>query len=328
MRTSALGRFAVTASIGVALLSGCGGSQPPVAVPGAIPASNVSSALKSSYKVSTGLLYVVLSDVEAPYDQVNIYDTKRRDPRPLATITDDVSYPQDACMDGDGTLYVTNQGSGNGWISEFPLGKTKASAIITNGVGGPAFCTVDAAGDLWVTNLDPPDVAEYKKGSTSPYTTITRGITYPIGIAIDHLGNMYVVNRDGGSNTNVQVYSPKSKSPARTITNGITFPEGIGVDAKATLYVANYSPGNIEEYRVGQSRPYQQITDDMNGPVAVTFAKDGWFYVTNVGAQGGGSGPPHTILEFPPGSLTPSKKEISKGLYLPVGTAYYPPLLP
>jgi len=171
---------------------------------------------------------------------------------------------------------------------------------------------------------------EYKKGTTSPYTTITKGIFFPIGIAIDHFGNLYVANRDGASETNVVVYLPKHKSPARTITAGLTYPEGIGVDAKATLYVTNLIPGTIEEYRVGQSQPYREITKDMNGPVSVTFAKDGWFYVSNVGVYGGGggSGPGDVILEFPPGSMMPSNHEISKGLRYPIGTAYYPPLLP
>jgi sugar lactone lactonase YvrE len=280
------------------------------------------------YKASFGLLYVVLSDVEAPYDRVNVYNARKRDPSPLATITDGISYPQSACVDNDGTLYVTNQGSGEGWISEYPLGKTKPSAIITSGMSGPGFCAIDGAGNLWVTNIYSPDVVEYEKGSTSPHATITKGISYPIGIAIDHFENLYVANHDGPSHTNVVVYLPKHNSPARTITAGVTWPCGIGVDAEATLYVTNINPGTIEEYRIGKSQPYREITKDLNGPAAVTFAKDGWFFVTNIGAQSGGSGPGNVVLEFAPGSMTPSRREISKGLYLPFGTAYYPPLLP
>jgi sugar lactone lactonase YvrE len=286
------------------------------------------SSRGSTYKVTKGLLYVALSDTKAPYDQVNVYHTRSNNPSPLATITEGVSYPQSVCIDSDGTLYVTNQGSGAGWVSEYPLGKTTPSATITDGISGPGFCAIDGDGNLWVANIFAPDVVEYEKGSTSPHTTITGGIIYPIGIAIDHFGNLYVVNHSGTSGTNVVVYSPKHKSPTRTITDGLTYPEGIGVDAEATLYVTNLIPGTIEEYRVGQSQPYRAIMKNMNGPVAVTFAKNGWFYVSNVGTQGGGSGPAPAIIEFPPGSQKPGKKMITKGLAYPSGTAYYPPLLP
>jgi len=336
MKSVDFGRSALGICAAVAMLSGCGGSQPPIAAPG-IPVSSFqqmpissgqrNAATRRDYKVSAGLLYVALSDMRAPYDQVNIYNTKGKDPSPLAVVTDGVSYPQDACTDSNGTLYVTNQGSGAGWVSEYPLGKTKPSATITNGISGPGYCAIDGDGNLWVTNVYTPDVVEYQKGSTSPYATITKGIIYPIGIAIDHFGNIYVANHNGPSGTNVVIYSPKRKSPTRTITDGVEWPGGIGVDAKATLFVSNYIPGNVEEYRAGQNHPFREITKEMNGPVAVSFGKSGWMYITNVGAQSGGSGPPHTILEFPPGSMTP-KKEISKDLYLPVGTSNYPPLLP
>ncbi len=322
-------------SAALALLSGCGGSQPPIGAPAAMPQTHESAHQASSaggdYKVSSGLLFVALSGIRAPYDQVNVYNTRSNDPSPLATITSGVSYPQATCMDAKGTLYVTNQGSGTGWVSEYALGRTTPYATITNGLSGPGFCAIDSKGDLWVTNIFTPDVVEYRPGSTSPHAMITKGIIYPIGIAIDHLGNVYVVNHGyTTSQKNIVVYKPKHTAPARTITEGVTWPEGLGVDAKATLYLANYIPGNIEEYRAGQNRPYRAITKEMNGPVAVSFAKDGWFYVSNVGngTGKGGSGPGDVILEFPPGALTPSKHDISKGLGFPSGSAYYPPLLP
>ena len=155
------------------------------------------------------------------------------------------------------------------------------------------------------------------KGSTKPHTVITKGLVYPVGIAIDHSGNMYVSNGSYGPTYNVVVYSPGSKSPSRTITNGVTAPVGIAVDAKGTLYVANYGTCNVEEYLSGQEQPYQEITDEINGPSGLTVGKNGWLYVSNTGYQSCNSDYPwNLILEFPPGSITPSAREISKGLYL------------
>jgi sugar lactone lactonase YvrE len=177
-----------------------------------------------------------------------------------------------------------------------------------------------------VTNIGFDDVAEYLKGSIKPHTTITKGLTHPDGIAIDRAGNMYVGDNGGsGGGSNIQVFTPGSKTPSRTITDGVTWPIGIAVDAHDTLYVANGTvSGNIEEYRSGQTKPYRTITDQLINPVNVIADKNGWLYVANDGQ--------HTdemaILEFPPHSLKPSSREITKGFFNPLGLAFYPPLLP
>ncbi len=123
-----------------------------------------------------------------------------------------------------------------------------------------------------------------------------------------------------GNAYSIVVYAPGSKSPSRTITDGVTYPVGIAVDAKGTLYIANDDSDNVEEYRSGQSYPYQTITDDLDLPDGLTVNKQGWLYVVNLGSM--------TVVEFAPGSITPSARQISKGLYNPFGAAYSPPLLP
>jgi hypothetical protein len=327
MKGLGLSRHALSICVAAAFLAGCGGSQPPIGAPGAIRTLTDPRRITvdPGYKVSPGLLYVALFQVEPPYDKVLIYNTKAKNPTPIASITDGVSQPQSVCIDGSGTLYVVN---GLGWISEYALGKTKPFQTITQGLNGPAFCTIDSSGNLWVTNIDGPNAVEYLKGSTTPHTAITKGMVYPIGIAIDHAGNMYVANSELNGTTNVQVYPQGRKSPSRTITDGVTWPVGIAVDVNATLYVTNFAPpGSVQEYRAGKSHPYRAITKEMNGPSAVTFAPNGRMYLTNTETQGG-SGPAPAILEYRPGSITPSKKMITNGLGFPLGTAYYPPLLP
>jgi hypothetical protein len=209
----------------------------------------------------------------------------------------------------------------DGWVAEYPAGKTKPSEIITKGIDTPGFCAIDAKGNLWVTNIYGANVTEYLQGSTK-HSVINKGLTYPDGIAIDHSGNMYVAN--GGYNGNgpysVLVYAHGSKSPSRTITDGVTAPVGIAVDAHGTLYVANEATDNVEEYRSGQSQPYQTITGDMDLPAGITVNKQGWLYVVDAGSM--------VVVEFAPGSTMPSRRQISNALYDPFGTAYSPPLLP
>jgi hypothetical protein len=280
------------------------------------------------YNVTGPLLFV--TNFDPFYDTVTIYDANENNPTPIAVINSYASQSNGDCVDADGTLYVENDpGSNLGWVSEYALGETTPLRIITQGVKVPAFCAIDAHGNLWVTNFEGPTVTEYLKGSTVPYFTLRNGLTAPNGIAIDRAGNIYVVNFHGSYGpSNVQVYPPGGTSPSRTITDGITWPIGIAVDSKGTLYVTNdISPCNIEKYRTGKSHPYQKIAKDINGPTALTFSKAGRLYEVNEGASDC-AGPASVILEFRRDSLLPSKRFIGKDLHTPSGAAYYPPLLP
>ena len=306
-----------------ALLAGCGGSQPPISAPGAMPQTTALTH-GARYAHSPPLLFV--GNISA-YNDVKVYHANRRDPSPIEVISTDVDTPTGDCIDRDGTLYVVNEPAGSGWITEFPSGNAKPSKIIKKGINTPAFCAIDSNGNLWVTNIGGPNVTEYEKGSTIPHSIITKGIVYPDGIAIDRSGNMYVANhvtdsreRETFGPGNVVVYPPGSTSPSRTITDGVVSPVGITVDATGTLYVTNSTANNVQEYRSGQSEPYQTITRRIELPVAVTVDAQGYLFVTDNGSN--------VVVEFPPGSITPSKREISKGLFGPAGSAYSPPLLP
>jgi sugar lactone lactonase YvrE len=88
---------------------------------------------------------------------VTVYPARTKDPAPIAVISDQTAAPSGECIDKHGTLYVANQPpSGRGWVSEYPLGKTSASKVITNGMNSPAFCAIDSEGNLWVTNIGGP----------------------------------------------------------------------------------------------------------------------------------------------------------------------------
>lgn len=340
-----LARFALIIGAS-ALFAGCGGSQAPMEAPSVIrsipedraasefphlaPGADRSTAERPGYSVSTPLLYVVDYTTNSGVGDVKVYDAKANDPSPIAVITSGLYLPNGDCIDGDGTLYVgSDPASGSGWISEYALGKTEPFATITNGIDGPAFCAIDSHGNLWVANNSgPPNVTEYLKGSTTPHATITSGLTDPVGVAIDHAGDLYVGNLEPYGTSNVQVYQAGNTTPTRTITRGVRWPVGIAVDARGTLYVTNDNqPCNVEEYREGESKPFKKITDEINGPVAITFSRHGRMYETNEGTLGC-AGPWPVILEFRPGSVKPSKREISQGLHTAVGVAYYPPLLP
>ena len=320
---------AFTICTAAALLAGCGGSQPPIGAPGSM--QRVKQERKTAqrrwaghtYKAAGPLLYVANAGLNlAP---LTIYKANADNPKPIATISKHINNSRGACIDSAGTLYVTNFATGVGWVSEYALGQTKPIRVITRGIAFPGYCAIDASDNLWVANLGGDDVAEYLKGSTKPHATITNGLTYPVGVAIDHEGNLYVSNYKPYSAQNIQVYAPGATSPSRTITDGVSAPVGIAVDAHDTLYVATgTAQGQIEEYRSGESKPFRTITNGLSYPQGVAIGKNGWLYVADEGQYSDEM----AVLEFPPGSLKPSSREITKGLSHPLGVAYYPPLLP
>jgi hypothetical protein len=338
MKPSAVSRHVLSSCAAAALLVGCGESQPPIGAPGAMP-QNPAAAIHADrgklvlparargqgYKATSPLLFV--TNLAATYNDVKVYRARENDPTPLATISDGVSTPIGACIDAQGTLYVANEpSSGPGWISEYPLGKTSPSEIIKDGINTPAFCAIDEKGNLWVSNVGGvPNVTEYPYGAKKPHTVITSGLVFPVGIAIDHSGNLYVANGWDASQQNVEVYAPGSKSPSRTITDGATSPFGLAIDSDGTLYVANEFENNVEEYRSGQDSPFQVITKGASGPTGLAVNKKGVLYVADLGTESRSYY--NTVTEFAPGSLKPSKKRISEGLFDPDGVAYYPPLL-
>ncbi len=324
---------ALCLSVTFAMLASCGGAQPPLVARGApfqaqMHSGAIASAMRGlkpalggpRYKITAPLLYATNLFNAKNWEGVTIYRADAKDPAPLATISDGLDIPVGACIDGQGTLYVTNEPPSGGWVSEYPLGKTKPSMVITDGMNGPAYCAIDGQGNLWVTNYGGRNVTEYLTGSKKPHVIITKGLVSPVGIAFDASGNLYVGNFISTSEGNVQVYSPGSKSPSRTITNGVTSPRGLAVDSNGTLYVTNLSQNNVAEYPSGQDDPFQTITKAMDRPADVTVDKKGTLYVSNIGNS--------TVVEFALGSLTPLKRKISKGLYEPNGVAHYPALLP
>jgi sugar lactone lactonase YvrE len=330
-----LGRYALLSCVAAAMLTGCGGSQPPIGAPGAMSQSPALQSLSAQrdrrgswmvpgtivghsadYVVSGSLLYV------ANYlaYTVTVYHPNANDPSPIATISDGLNGPAGTCLDSQGTLYVTNEPSdGAGWVSEYPLGKTKRSKVITSGIDSPAFCAVDAKGNLWLTNIGAPNATEYLYGSKTPHTVITKDMVYPTGIAIDSSGNLYVSNRlrSGGD---VVVFPPGSKAPSRVITDGATSPVALAIDASGDLYVTNITENKVAEYPPGGNHPFRTITQGLSTPFGVTVNEKGWLFVANF--------EPSTVVQFRPGSTRPSKRTISKDVDAPNGLAIYPPVLP
>jgi hypothetical protein len=115
MKGLRLERYALSAGVVIALLAGCGGSQPPIGAPGAMPQTGA----RASGQVDAWL-YVTGNH----NNEVAIYDLDKSGFPIVGTITDGVSSPGGVAVDKKGQVYVANE---TGTVTIYAPGKRTPS---------------------------------------------------------------------------------------------------------------------------------------------------------------------------------------------------------
>jgi sugar lactone lactonase YvrE len=172
-----------------------------------------------------------------------------------------LSTPAGITLDASGDLYVADQAANKitvyppqvgGYVSPLEFGNVYPIYTITGphtGLSEPSAVTVDAAGHLWVANLQGNSLTEYPaaaNGDAAPMATIAgsaTGLDGPQALAQDNAGDLLVANTYNNSVTSYQNPGPTGNIfPANTISGAaanLNFPDGLDVDAGGVLYVAN-----------------------------------------------------------------------------------------
>ena len=183
MKSFGLGSYALSGGVALALLAGCGGSQPPIGAPGAMPQTAASHMRKASSSYGD-LLYVggqngvfVLS-----YPQGKVI-----------TQFEPPSGVQGMCSDQTGDVFVLTGGGGTN-IYEYAHGGTSPIATLQDGYDEPIACGVDpTTGNLAVVNnSDPTDLAIFTdaQGTATYYNDPSMDAMYYC--AYDDSGNLFV----------------------------------------------------------------------------------------------------------------------------------------
>ncbi|MGC9993550.1 MAG: SMP-30/gluconolactonase/LRE family protein [Candidatus Cybelea sp.] len=170
MKNFGLGSYALSGCVALAMLAGCGGSQPPIGAPGAMPQTTAiathvdrgTSWMLPGAQDTKKLLYVS----DSATDDVYVYDY----PKGMAVgkLTG-FDYPDGQCVDASGDVYITNFEGGN--VVEYAHGGTEPIKTLTTN-GNAVGCSVSPSGDLAVTNFStkkgPGNVLIFKSGSGEP----------------------------------------------------------------------------------------------------------------------------------------------------------------
>jgi hypothetical protein len=209
------------------LLAGCGGSQPPIGAPGAMPqrraattpANRAESWMLPEAK-SEDLLYASNTS-----NEVFVYSY------PTMVVVGELSLPQNAwgvCSDKQGHVFVTTMGSISKSVStvyEYAHGGTKPIQSLTD-PGLPNSCAIDpSTGNLAVTNWF-GNLGSFDHGNVAVFTNATgnASVYYDPDIywywwcTYDSSGNLYV---DGYNEGGAYPFGELPKGSASFI--GITF---------------------------------------------------------------------------------------------------------
>jgi hypothetical protein len=181
MRSLDFGRYALFCIAAIAILAGCGGSQPPIGGPGAVPqnravpAPNHNTSWMLPGTSSESLIYVATHDSSA----IRIYSYP--DGKSAGMLTIPTAPGGGECVDGAGDVFIPTEAV----TYEYPHGGTSPIAQLKN-PGSGFGCSYDpTTGNIAVSELDDVynpygtygDVAVFSPGSQEP--TIWRLRTRP-----------------------------------------------------------------------------------------------------------------------------------------------------
>ncbi len=229
---------------------------------------------------------------------------------PEVTLTTAVTVEEGVVVDGDGNLWVIDQGEqaveydvSDLAVDGSPPPKVTITGLPANSLWG-AF---DSSGSLWIASATGNTVVEFRAdqllvdGAPTPNVTIT-GFNAPSGVAFDTAGNLWVANGNPGTVvmfSAAQLLVGGALVPDVTISanaGSFAFPRGVAFDAAGNLWVSNTAAGSdtVVKFTPAQlavsGSPAPDVTisanaGSLNSPVGLAFDNSGDLWVATAGSE-------------------------------------------
>jgi hypothetical protein len=234
-----LGRNALDASLAMAMLAGCGGSQPPTGAPGAMP-----QAFAIATQADRGTSWM-------------LPEAKR-----IARHDRAGSWMSPAAKH-EGLLYVSDSRA-KVYVYSYPQGDLVGTLT---GFDAPQGECVDSKGDVWVVEYSSNDVVEYAHGGTQPIATLTTP-ERSYGCSVDaSSGNLAVAGSE------LAVYTDATGEPVTYSDSD--FPEYTycTYDGSGDLFADNVGQtlGIIAEFPSGSSQLKTITLNENLGPASMQW---------------------------------------------------------
>jgi len=200
MRIQSL-RFALTTCVAAASLAACGGSQPPIGAPAAMPQSGAIAAQRDrggSWMLPEAKSSALLYASDSKNDAVVVYSYPAA--KQLGELKGFPAEPGGLCSGASGDIFVTTQGSkgsqGQSFVYEYAHGATSPIATLSD-PGQASGCAVDpSSGNLAVANYFGPseavgEIAVYQDAKGTPTTYRPPVSTRFLFCTYDDAGNLF-----------------------------------------------------------------------------------------------------------------------------------------
>jgi hypothetical protein len=268
MKNLGFGAVTLNSCVAAATLTGCGGSQPPISAPRAMPQTAAIATHGDRGKSwmlpeakTDDLLYVGGNN-----DELTVYSYPRG--KLVGVVKNpDFYLLSGECVDASGDIFVTSLG--NEKIFEYEHGGKKAIATLQAATNDPAGCAVDpTTGNLAVTTLafgSSGNVAVCPNAQGTPSTYTDPNIYYYYFCAYDTRGNLFVDGQSYGSSFEIAEL-PKGSSTFTSITvnQSLNWPGGLQWDGKY-LVVGDQDAADVYEFAISGSSGTLEGTTPING---------------------------------------------------------------
>jgi hypothetical protein len=161
-------------------------------------------------------------------------------------------------------------------------------AIATLAISASAIAPANAA--VRFTSAPPAFDRQINSTGQSPFLQAAKHKSLYVADSLNSVVYVYDLNSN-----------QHSPPPSYTISNGISYPQGITTDKHGNLYVTNEGNNTVTVYAPGGRAPIFTIPNLLT-PTDVKVDGFGDVYVSN----DPGFGSQSSVVEFPPGSTTPS----------------------
>ncbi len=176
-------------------------------------------------------------------------------------------------------LFVSD--SASSVVDEYPagVGVRVPVPVALSGVAQPAALAADAAGDLFVVDLNVAvSIMELTPAGTQ--RTLKTSAVAPLAIAVDTEGNLYVA--DPATSRVLKIVTSTGQETVLAAGAGFSKPSGVAVDAAGDVYVAD--TGNNHIVRVTPAGTFSQVvTPALNAPAGVAVGPGGDLYIADTG---------------------------------------------
>jgi sugar lactone lactonase YvrE len=175
--------------------------------------------------------------------------------------------------DGSGDVLATVPLYGIGTGPQTAYTPATVTTIATT-ISNPYGLAMDAAGDLFIADIDGGQVLKISPGGL--HTVAATGMYKPTGLALDGAGNLWVA--DPGAHAVWEVTPAGVQTQPYT---GLTNPFGLGFDGAGNLYFVDASLDHIT--RISPEGVQTPLGSGFNFPAGVVVDNAGNAYVADVG---------------------------------------------